>query len=46
MAIKGYGKFLMIGDSHIQRASRLSDGYSFGAELAELVERRLDVVNR
>ncbi|KAH8671934.1 putative GDSL esterase/lipase [Tricladium varicosporioides] len=46
MATKGYGQFLMIGDSHIQRASRLSDGYSFGAELAELVERRLDVVNR
>ncbi|KAG9237010.1 SGNH hydrolase-type esterase domain-containing protein [Amylocarpus encephaloides] len=46
MTSKRYPQFLLIGDSHIQRASRLRDGFSFGAVLAEHVERRLDVVNR
>jgi hypothetical protein len=43
---KQYPQFLLVGDSHIQYASRLRDGFAFSAGLAEHVERRLDIINR
>ncbi|KAF4634218.1 hypothetical protein G7Y89_g3888 [Cudoniella acicularis] len=46
MATQRYPQFFMLGDSHIQYSSRLRDGFSFGAGLAEHVERRLDVTTR
>jgi len=46
MASKSYPQFLLIGDSIVQYATFLRDGFSFGAVLAEHCQRRLDVVNR
>ena len=46
METKRYPQFLLIGDSHIQGIDRLRDGFTFGAGLAEHVERRLDIINR
>jgi hypothetical protein len=46
MTAKHYSQFLLIGDSIIQYTSFTKDGFSFGADLSEHVQRRLDVINR
>lgn len=46
MTANHYPQFLLIGDSIIQYTSFTKDGFSFGADLSEHVQRRLDVINR
>ncbi|RDW65447.1 hypothetical protein BP5796_10139 [Coleophoma crateriformis] len=46
MTFKKYPQFILFGDSITQFSSYLKDGYSFGAQLEEHCQRRLDVINR